>query len=189
MSSRGRIATMLVALAACPCAALGSVIVSLNNPGSTTLHEVWVQPGETFSIDVNLDTDISLFTVGLRIGASASNVFDVLQATVRPPWNQAGNYIVGGVDPVSGSYAVILSPPNLFGPGVSTLATLQVAVDASAPETDYRLGIAVAEFVDRWTTPESQPATGGPGFLVHVVPEPASLLLLLPAFFFVRRLR
>ncbi len=50
----------LVWMAASPAMSAGSVVVSLNNPGSTTLHEITVEPGDTFIVDINVASSTSM---------------------------------------------------------------------------------------------------------------------------------
>lgn len=78
---RAALTSMLVA--AWPAWALGSVIVSLSNPGSTTLHEVEVTPGATFSLDLNLDAGSPVSIVDLSLGTSSVGIFNVVQVTAN----------------------------------------------------------------------------------------------------------
>ena len=61
-------------LATWPAASTASVTLSLNNFGSTSLHEITAARGGTFDVDVNLDTDVRAFLVecyvSLRVPSS-----------------------------------------------------------------------------------------------------------------------
>lgn len=102
---------------ALPVEVRGDVIVSLNNPGSTTQHEIEIGPGETFSLDINLITDVSTGWVRTAVQASASGVLDVLGVIDHSPWTSQGTSysMEGGVDPTSGTsaFTYLDSPPWL----------------------------------------------------------------------------
>lgn len=180
-----------VTLSLGPSLAAASVIVSLNNPGSTTLHEIWVEPGAAFGIDVNLATGEEVGWLQLALQASTSEVFDLLDTNINDPWRvYAGADMVGGIDgrSANGSFRFFGDPPR-FGPGVSTVARVQISVDLLAPVDAYLIDVTSIRWTINPVTPELDAGQPGPGFVVHVIPEPASLCLLLPLFISVKRHR
>ncbi|MBI4580259.1 MAG: hypothetical protein HY718_11190 [Planctomycetes bacterium] len=178
-------------LAAWPAMSAGAVVVSLNNPGSTTLHEVEVVPGGTFSVDVNVTVDqvsgVGWLQFALR--ASTSGVFDVSDLTANAPWIRYGTGIVGGMDDTS-SYGglLYLGDPPRFGPGSATVASVRIAVDPVSSLGTYTIDAVGITWAGSPVIPEHWPGQPGPSFIVRVLPEPATLLLLLPGVLLVRRL-
>jgi hypothetical protein len=159
-------------LAVWPSVSTATVLVSLNNPGSTTLHEISVVPGGTFDVDVNLDTSWQVVGVGCQVRASASGVFDILQNTAKTPWLGGGG--VGGLDPTSPDMGWGLPDPDVFPPGAAALASLQIAVDPSAATGTYHLDpVNITARQDRFVMGWFG-GVAGPTFVVHVVPEPSS---------------
>lgn len=189
-NTEGLIASVLL-LATWPCGALGDVIVSLNNPGSTTLHEITVEPGDAFAVNMSLNTDSILNAVRLQIESNASDVFDVTEITPVAPWSISENNMVGGLDPETGSATVAFPDLNGFGPGVSTLATIQFSVDPLALQQTYTIDVREPWYFRISPVPENdwQRATGGPSLLVHVLPEPVALILLLTGAILLARRR
>jgi hypothetical protein len=189
-TKRSAAVVAMALLAFWPAISAGSVIVSLNNPGSTTLHEVWVTPGGTFDVDLNLASDQVVGWVSFSAEASESNVFDITQLTDNAPWSSQGTElsILGSLDPTAGPcatrYATI---PYRFGPGSTTLCTIQVTVDSGSTLGTY--GIDTADVW--WTTspaiPERDPGAPGPTFIAHVVPEPSSVAMFVFIGFFLSR--
>ncbi len=175
LSIRSAVVVFAIGLcAAWPAGAVGAVMVSLNNPGSTSLHEISVAPGETFDVDVNLNTSMQVVGVACQVRASTSGIFDLLQNAAELPWYPGGQ--VGGLDPAKpvGWY---LPEPDVFAPGATTLARLQVSVDPSAASGDYHLNLVDIEaqenrLVMGWTGGGS-----GPALVVHIVPEPWGFVL------------
>lgn len=170
--------------------ALGNVIVSLNNPGSTSLHEIGVEPGDAYDVDLNLTTPESLYLITLAFEASTSNVFEILQVTDTLPWSSAGSpSIVGTLSPQSGTFGTGYPSPDYFGPGMANLAAMRLQVAPETPTGTYTLEIVDPQFHwSRFNPVEPWPASPGPAFIVHVVPEPASVtLVVFLGMFLVRR--
>ena len=138
-------------------------------------------------MDLNLSTDSQVFVVGLRLAASTSNIFDLTEVASNPPWTATGNDIVGGIDPESGSYGTILPDPLYFGPGLTRLATLGVAVPPDCLIGDYTLGVTGVMVGGLRIIPEERPGTPGPDVLVHVVPEPGHIAMILSCGLFFNR--
>jgi hypothetical protein len=164
--------------AAWPGQAGAAVIVSLNNPGSTTLHEITVTPGETFSIDLNLDTDIHLWWVGTAIGADVSGVFDLVQMIDSPPWSGAATSSApGGLDPVTDPFETSMPYPESFSTRTAVLATAHLSVEPAADTGSYTLQVVDPMFHDsRFAPVAREPAEPGPTLVVYIVPEPTSFL-------------
>lgn len=181
----------LVWMAAAPAMSAGAVVVSLNNPGSTTLHEVVIEPGRSFAVGLNLDTDCELFWIRAAIQANVSNVFAVEEIVDKSPWSSlAYPSVTGSIDPVTDPFTATLPFPDFFGPGSTGVATVLLTVDSTAPIASYTLQLVDVTF--HWTRVNPVgPGVGvsGPSFLVHVVPEPATALLILGGSVGVRRRR
>ena len=172
-------ALIFMLVAAWPAWALGGVVVSLNNPGSTTLHEVQVAPGGTFTVDVNIETAANLlYAVDFLAQASASDVFQITNRTNQAPWTQ-GDGGIGALNPTSARAYWDLPYPDYFGPGASTLGTLEFAVAASAQQVTYTIIASSIRCHEGRAVPAEGSGTSGEGFIVRVVPEPATLVLIL----------
>jgi hypothetical protein len=171
------LAFALLLTAAAPASA--SVMVSLNNPGSTTLHEIEVTPGSTFNVDVNLDTSRIVRSIWVEAMASASHTFEIIGAAAQSPWLLSGTG-AGSLDPVSGDFFWGLAYPDRFGPGTCTLGTLEFAVAPTA-QGAYTLDLwpVCYDWLGDWAV-----GTSGPSFVVHVTPEPGASLLALGACIF-----
>lgn len=156
----------------CPTLGFGSVLISLNNEGSTTLHEIEVVPGGTFSMDVNLEMDQAIYGVFFRVLVSDGAVFEVLDVASHEPWGISDASIVGPIDPMSGRLQSLASVWSV-GPGSSTLATLSVGVQSGAAQGTYALDVVDGSFVWDRLVPAQATAEGGPSFSIHVIPEPA----------------
>jgi hypothetical protein len=160
-------------LAIRPSVSAGLPVLSLNNPGSTTLHEISVAPGQAFGVDVVLNTDRALFCVQGHINASVSGVFDVTQNAPASPWLVA-DAGTGGLDPQSTQAGWVLPYPDYYGPGLTTLGNLQVLVDSAAATGTYSLNVVdIAVSGERWA-PAYMGGIAGPSFIVHVAPESSS---------------
>src|SRR5262245_13750207 len=61
-------------------------MLSVNNYGSTTLHEISIYAGHAFTVYINLNVPGQIFTAGARLHSSASNVFDVTGGLYFSPW-------------------------------------------------------------------------------------------------------
>jgi hypothetical protein len=158
---------------------MGSAIFSLNNPGSTTLHEIEVEPGDTFQVDQNLSfSDESCFWVSLVIHASQPGLFTSVARTLRVPWT-LGSDGIGPLDPDSSTMSSSLPFPDYFGPGQTTIAAVEIAVDPAAAPDMYSISVVQATYVPGRWTPTLGFGTPGPEFIVHVIPEPAGAVLAL----------
>ncbi len=177
-----KVAAMLVGVLSCamgPAVSAGAVLVSLNNPGSTTQHEVTVEPGDTFTVDINVETDFNVGLVLAAATASSVGVFDVLEVTDNPPWTSQGTVssMVGALDPVSG--VSVFRYRGSPWSGVITMASIQIAVDAETAIGTYGLDTVDVRWGFSPTIGLDFPGVPGPSFLVHVVPEPSSTAVLI----------
>ena len=164
-------------IASWPALALGGVIVSLNNEGSAQLHEIEVAPGGTFGVEVNLSTTTQTIEVWFDLGASESNCFDVIGVTDQAPWNSSPfPSMVGGLDPQARMWTG-LPLWEVFGPGTTTLGTIQLGVDLGCPQGTYPLDVLGGRYRETWVDTGFGFVTGGPTFTVRVVPEPGCLAL------------
>ena len=156
------------------------VVVGLYNEGSYTLHEIAaVQPGESFLIDVTVDTDLQIFDIAqIRFVASEAHVFTLAGGFFHEPWID-GMIWRQDLNRRSSPFIIVVPDPDYFGPGIGTVATLEMTVNPAAPEGIYSIGIAGGEHRICRTCAVTQPISHGPPFVVNVVPEPATLLLLL----------
>ena len=163
-----------------PVDCLAAVVVSVNNPGSIDDHVISVFPGNTFSIDINVSTSDEIFEVhGMSLVASAPDVLAVTGGSCRGPWTNSSLLPLGNLDPASSSFDVTLpNPMQYFGPGESTFATLDLQVNADAPTDLFSLNVVDAQYTLCWFCPAFGTVEPGPDFLVEVVPEPSSMLLL-----------
>ena len=160
--------------------AVASLVASVNNEGSTTLHEIAIYPGETFSLDINISVDSSIISAGMELLASASDIVDIIDGCFHSPWDtDVWPIPVGGVDRVSGPLAAILPSGSWFEPGSCTLASLALRVGTDALPGIYTLNVDNVQFRDDWATPvEPIPGDPGPDFILEVLPDPATGLLL-----------
>ncbi|MHC4158403.1 MAG: hypothetical protein ACYSSO_04910, partial [Planctomycetota bacterium] len=117
-------------------------MVSVNNAGSTTLHEITISPGDAFSVDLNVTTNEALIDIGGRFEASASNVFDITGGIYHSPWDALTNPIpVGGLDPASDYLRGSPGFGNSVGPGDWKFATLNLLLDQSTSLGTYTLNV------------------------------------------------
>lgn len=186
MRFQSKLAAIMAVLAIWPAVTVAVPVVSLNNPGSTTLHEVTVAPGGTFSIDLNLNADMQLNNIMmLTVQANASNVFDVVQVSPNPPWT-GNNNMIGGVDPVSNRFDTFLPAPLKFGPGITTLASIKLSVDEITFPGLYTLDVRAFYYSGTGGPIEDfHPALSGPLLAVHVIPEPATIVMLVALGLFI----
>jgi hypothetical protein len=171
----------ITSLAIWPTVSTGSVVVSLNNPGSTTLHEVTVAPGGTFSLDINVNaTGIQITSIWGGVQASHIGVFSVLQVSDSAPWNSTGSGLVGALNPSRTFYSHLPFPLE-FGPGSTTPASVVIEVASAAPRGDY--SIAVVDPWAQWglSSGDLTRGTPGPDFVAHIVPEPSIFPMILMA--------
>ena len=160
---------------------LGDTSVSPNNQGSTTLHEITVSPGGTFSTDINFAGNMGYWNLSMYLQASASGVLSVSGFTFHAPFNESEWYTgvpSGGIDPVTSRFG-IAAPPNLsVGPGNLTIGTGVIGVNPLASPGTYTLNVADILGVPSPLTPAFDTGTPGPDFTVTITPEPASAMLL-----------
>lgn len=162
-------------LVAWPSGALGNVIVSLNNPGSTTLHEIEVERGETFSVDVNIDPSPDMVGIRFKLGASTENVLTLTDGTFYDPFDMTSSVIpFGPLVPMSEELSASVSTFDPQ-PVSSPLGTLSLTVDTNAMLAAYTLNLADIFWAPSRAT-EILPGTAGQDFYIQVVPEPSSLL-------------
>jgi len=176
--------TTVVGGGASPAAA--TFMASVNNQGSTTLHEITVYPGEEFSVDINISPDAGIGVVSMRLQASASNILDVTDGWYHSPWE--GSIPTGGVDPASdpfGASVPIGPPPDSGSP--TTLATLNLRIDNPAPPGVHTLNLSDITGSSCPICPDVIDGDPGPDFVVEVLPEPITVwslaggVLLVPA--------
>jgi hypothetical protein len=159
--------------------AAAGVTVNVYNAGSFTDHEVSVQPGESFLVDITVDTDLEIFDVsGLRLVAGELGTFTLLRGFYLDPWRGAGPIRAGAMDPLTPRINLFLPDPDYFGPGTTALATLEIQVNAGVDENTYTIGGAGGEHRICRLCPVTAPITHGSDFIVNVVPEPATVLFL-----------
>lgn len=155
------------------------VTVSVNNVRSFDDHAITLNPGDAFSIDINVYTASEVFNIyGARLSASASDVLSVTDGFIHFPWTDYnGTLPLGELNPLSDPFGVVLPFPEYFGPGESTLATLGLLVDSNAIPDVYTLNIVGAEYIACRICPAFSSADSGPDFVITVVPEPPTAWL------------
>ncbi len=148
------------------------VTVNVNNKGSFTQHAAAVRPGGTFSIDVTVSTTVQIFDVyDMKLLAGGSGVLTITGGSVQAPWTDPGVLPVGDVNPQSASFEVLLPDPDLFGPGESTLVTLDLAVSGDASPGTLTLNVIDAKWTACRICPAFSNANSGPDFIVEVLEE------------------
>ena len=146
--------------------------VSVNNKGSFSQHDITVRPGDTFSIDITVSTTEQLFDMyDMKVLAGGAGVFTITGGTVRTPWTDPGVLPVGEPNPQSASFAVLLPDPDVFGPGESTLVTLDLAVSGDASPGTLTLSVIDAKWTACRPCPAFSNAISGPDFIVEILDE------------------
>jgi hypothetical protein len=174
------VASGVVVFAVYPCAALGSLIVSLNNPGSTTLHEVEVAPGSTFDVDITAAPITNMVWLAFEISASAEGLLTLTGATLHDPWDESRSVVpLGPLAPTSETFVLNVSslrPQPVYSP----LITLNLDIASDVQPGTYALNVMDVYWKETYVD-LSLPFRGQPGepFVVHVVPEPVPVTLLL----------
>lgn len=148
----------------------GMVTVSVNNEGSFTEHAATLEPGETFRVDLNVHNTEPIFDLyGLGLMASAQDVLAVV----------GGDIALGDLNPTSHPFAWFLPLPLELAPGDWTLGTVDLLVKEGVVPAVYSLGAHGGDYTACRICPAFATAAPGPDFVVTVVPEPGSLLLVL----------
>lgn len=168
------VALVLASVVVCPGVSVGAVVLSFNNSGSTTLHEISVEPGDAFTVDVMLSTESQMFFVECNASASESGIFHIDQNAAMLPWLSQGT---GGLEPELSNMSWGLPFPDYFGPGTTMLGTLQLTVGPTAAFGTYTLSPSAIAVWDHRAVPGTIGGLAGPSFIVHVVPEPSSFVM------------
>lgn len=170
----------LVWMAASPAMSAGAVVVSLNNPGSTTMHEVEVKPGDEFNVDINIEPTTAMVWLRFTLTASSSSLLTLSDGTFYGPFDMARSPIpVGPLTPHSDELGAAVS--TFEAQQVSSpLGSLSFVVDAQTQPGEYTVNLASVYWKDSWvSTVLPFPAQVGPGFNIHVVPEPSLTAVLI----------
>ena len=146
--------------------------VSVNNEGSFIEHAILVKPEDTFSIDINVSTTEEIFdVVDMKLSAGVDNVLSISGGFIHSPWTSFDAIPVGNLNPVSARFGIRLPDPDMFGPGETTLVTLDVHVASGALSGVYSLNIIDAKNSECRICPAFSNATTGPDFVVEVFAE------------------
>ena len=154
-------------------------MVSVNNPSNTNLHEITVSPGDVFEIELNVTTTQDLIDIQTFLNASENNVFAISDGYYFSPWDTQSLPIPTG-DLAPSSDWLYGSPgvDNVVVPGSWPFVTLDLTVAPSAPLGTYTLNVSPVWSSVGLNLPSLHDGDSGPDFIVHVVPEPTTLLLL-----------
>lgn len=148
------------------------VTVSVNNKGSFSQHAITVRPGDTFSIDVTVSTTVQIFDMyDMKLLAGGAGVLTVTGGSVQAPWTDPGVLPVGELNLQSASFEVLLPDPDFFGPGESTLVTLNLAVNGDASPGTLTLNVIDGKWSPCRPCPAFGNANSGPDFIVEVFKE------------------
>ncbi len=178
-SQKLRILAVLVLVGSAGGGRASGVTASVNNVDSFDDHASTVRPGDAFSVDLNVYTEHQIFHIyDAKLSASASDVLSITGGFVHFPWTAYGTLPPGELSPLSDPFGFILPFYEYFGPGESTLATLELLVDSNAVPGVYTLNIVGAEYTACWICPAFWYVDSGPDFVITVVPEPATAWLL-----------
>lgn len=143
--------------------------VSINNSGSFTTHEIAVESGGSFTIDINVDTDTEIFHLfGMQLVASRSDVSLVTSGAFQSPWESVDAFPIGELNPSSPPFWVVLPDPQMFGPGQSSLITVDVAVPLTTASGVYTLNIEGGNWTVCRGCQGFASALIGPDFVVNV---------------------
>ena len=153
--------------------AYADVTVSVNNQGSFTQHAIVVRPGDTFSVDVTVSTDVEIFDVfDMKLLAGEAGVLTVTGGSFLDPWTDSSALPVGELNPQSASFEAQLPLPEEFGPGESTLVTLDLAVNGDASPGVFSLNVIDGKVTACRICPAFSSADSGPDFMVEILAEP-----------------
>jgi hypothetical protein len=166
------IAGVLLGATATRPAGAGMVTVSINNEGSFSEHAVTVTPGDTFRADINVHNLEPIFDMyDLMLLASDSGVLSVVGGDIDP----------GVLDPESHTFGWVLPFPQELGPGDWTLGTVELLIHNDAVPDVYALSASGGTYTACRICPAFGFADPGPDFIVTIVPEPTTALLVLSA--------
>ncbi len=136
-------------------------VVSLNNSNSFVDHEITVQPGETFSTALYLDATQYIGYLGVRMQASESYIFEMDSWALNPdaPRLSYDVYDVGPFEHV-------------------LLDGFEIRVLDNVVPGDYSISIVGGQGADCPICDNVILTQPGPDFLVTVVPEPSTWILI-----------
>ncbi len=156
-------------LAGTPISYAQDATVSINNSGSFATHEIAVESGGSFTIDINVDTDAEIFNMfGMQLVASRSDVLLVTSGAFQSPWERVDAFPIGELNPSSPQFTVALPNPQMFGPGQAALISVDVTVPLTAPSGVFTLNIEGASWTACRQCPAFSTALIGPDFVVNV---------------------
>jgi hypothetical protein len=150
--------------------ASASVTVSLVTAGGSD-NSVTVAPGGSFAVDIRIDIqDISVIAAQTFLVASSPNVLSVTSGSYNATdWN-TGSLALAitpmGLDPVSPRDIGALPLEDTIGPTITTLATINMAVNATAADGTYTLNVTGMAIGD--SSGANVAAMAGPDFNVIV---------------------
>lgn len=160
-----------------------SLIFSLSPLGG---GEVVVRPGENFNAGVSLNTTTHIYALSLRLESDVSDILELRNRVNWEPWVLEGT-TTSPLNPRSVFVGWGLPEPGFFGPGSTTVGSVQLGVKATAPLGQYQVTITNGlGYPLRWT-PSFIPATTNGSISVRVVPEPGLIWPVLASACFWRR--
>lgn len=146
------------------------VTVSVSNEGNLSQHAIAVRAGETFSVDVSVSTTVEIFDLyDMKLLAGSAGVLTVTGGLVHAPWTNPGVLPIGALDPQSAGLELVLPYPDYFGPGESTLLTLDLKVSRDAAPGTLTLNVIDGQWTLCRTCPSFSAANSGPDFSVEVL--------------------
>lgn len=149
-----------------------AVTISVNNEGSFTQQTITVNPDDTFSIDINVNTQDEIFDVyDMKLSANVNNVLSLTGGFIHSSWTSFDTLPVGNLDPVSEPFKVNLPYPDMFGPGETTLMTLEIHVASGTSPGTYSLNLINAKYTECRICPAFSNVDSGSEFVVEVFVE------------------
>ena len=187
MAQRWILATVIVLFTVSVIAEHSTAVpVSVNNMGSLVDHAIMVNPGDTFVVDINVSDGSDGWVIyDLKLQASTRAVFEWTAVTYHNPWLPLLPFQPHALDPTSHPFEAV-AQSWLVGP---TLATPELLVDDQALPGVYTLNAIDGKVRECPICPAFMHAQSGSNFVVDVVPEPSSALLILAGLFLVHRAR
>ena len=187
MAQRWILATVIVLFTVSVIAEHSTAVpVSVNNMGSLVDHAIMVNPGDTFSVDINVSDGSDGWVIyDLKLQASTRAVFEWTAVTYQNPWLPVLPFQPHGLDPTSHPFEAV-AQSWLVEP---TLATSELLIDAQVPPGIYTLNVIDGKVRECPTCPAFMHVHSGPDFVVEVVPEPSTALLILAGAFVIMRAR